>query len=90
MAAPYFGGGIPAWDSPGQELFAVTPSDSVDIVSGGFVRALYVGVTGNIAIVAVGQSSPVTLSNVPVGILPIAASRVYATGTTATSIVGLR
>lgn len=67
------------------KLRTVTPSDSTIVAC----QALYVGVTGNVAIVAEGDTAAVTLSNVPVGILPIACSKVMSTNTTATSIVAL-
>ena len=72
---------------PATRLAAVTPSDSTDL---GPVRALYVGVTGNVAVRAKGNSAAVTLVGVPAGaILPIRAQYVYSTGTTATDIVAM-
>jgi hypothetical protein len=71
---------------PAVDFAAVTPSDST-VLSG--VRALYVGVTGNLAVRPVGGSA-VTFVAVPAGmILPIAVDRVMSTNTTATSIVAL-
>ena len=67
----------------------VTPNDSADII-GGPARALYIGVTGNVAVVPSRGGSAVTFVGVPSGtILPVQAFRVMATGTTATSIVAL-
>lgn len=64
---------------------AVTPSDSVVIP---MTRALYVGVGGNVRVTDINDN--VTYANVPSGsILPIQASKVLATGTTASSIVAL-
>jgi hypothetical protein len=64
---------------------AVTPSDSVVIP---MTRALYVGVGGNIRVTDI--NGDVTYANVPAGsILPIQVSRVFATSTTASSIVAL-
>lgn len=81
---------------PAQKLRAVTASDSTDLRltdADGKVsecRGLYVGGAGNIAILAPGDASPVTLSGVPAGtFLPVSARRVYSTGTTATGIVAL-
>lgn len=65
---------------------AVTPSDSTSL-SG--VRALYVGVAGDVAVTMKGSSTAVTFKAVPVGILPIQVSKVMATNTTATDIVAL-
>ncbi len=68
--------------------FAVTPSDSVDMTRTS--RCLWVGGGGNIAIVLAGSGEVVTLTNVPSGsMLPIRATRVNLTNTTATSIVAL-
>jgi hypothetical protein len=64
---------------------AVTPSDSVVIP---MTRALYVGVGGNIRVTDINDN--VTYANVPSGsILPVQVSRVFATSTTAGSIVAL-
>jgi hypothetical protein len=52
------------------------------------VRALYVGTTGNVAIVACNDTAAVTLTAVPAGtVLPIFVSKVMSTGTTASNIV---
>jgi hypothetical protein len=63
---------------------AVTPSDSVDLpkrADGG----LYVSVTGNVVLIVGGQT--ITLTGVAANtIIPLAATRVKATGTTATVI----
>ena len=68
------------------KLAAVTPSDSTDL---GAVRALFVGGAGDISVLAQDDASPVVLT-VPAGIiLPIFASKVYATNTTATNIVAM-
>lgn len=64
----------------------VTPSDST-IVN---CRGLYVGVTGNVAVVTARGGSAVTFVAVPAGsILPVQCSKVMSTNTTATSIVAL-
>lgn len=74
-------------NAPASDAFAVTPSDSVNFTNG--ARSLYVGVTGNVAVVT-PAGTVVTFTAVPAGtVLPVEASRVNATGTTATSIVGL-
>ena len=75
-------------ETSARNLFAITPSDSVALAV--IPKALYVGVTGNVAIQAANDTAPVTLVGVPAGsILPIRAAYVLANGTTATSIVGL-
>lgn len=53
------------------------------------IRAFYVGVTGNVKITDL-SGVDLTFTAVPAGVvIPIGCLRVYATGTTATSIVGL-
>ena len=79
---------------PAVAAYAVTPSDTVDLVNGA-CRALYIGVTGDVSIQTpqTGQngntSAAVILKACPVGTLPIGCSRVNATGTTAASLVAL-
>lgn len=66
---------------------AVTPSDNTDlpVVS----KALWVGTGGDVRLKGV-NGQPVVFVGVPSGfIIPVRASRVYATGTTATDIVAL-
>ena len=66
---------------------AVTPSNSVDFTQGA-CKALYVGGAGNVTAVVGGVA--VLFTAPPVGtILPIAATRVNSTGTTATAMVAL-
>ncbi len=72
-------------NDPAQDAFAVTPSDTGGISA----RALYIGVSGDVKI-DTAAGSAITFSNAVGGtILPIRATRVYSTGTTATGIVGL-
>lgn len=53
------------------------------------IRALYVGTTGDVKVTAAGGGA-VTFVGVPAGvILPVMISRVWSTGTTAGSFVGL-
>jgi hypothetical protein len=73
----------PAWDA-----WAITPSDS-DMVPNAPTRALYIGTGGNLT-VDMGAGRTITLVGVLGGtILPIRVDMVFATGTTATDIVGL-
>lgn len=58
-------------------------SDSVDLTT--TARSVYVGATGNIALIGANPNFPtaVTFQNVQAGtILPVMASRILATGTT--------
>jgi len=73
-------------DSCAVNCIAITPADA-DLVAP--VRALYIGGSGNLRISDTGNCA-VTFSNVPAGvILPVMARRVWATGTTASNIIGL-
>ena len=82
MAAPF----STTPDSCAVNCIAITPADS-DLVAP--VRALYIGGSGNVKINDTGNGA-VTFVAVQAGtILPVMARRVYATGTTATNIVGL-
>lgn len=64
---------------------AITPSDTAANI---FTR-IYVGGTGNVK-VTTESGNAVTFTAVPVGtVLPIRTSLVWATGTTATNLVGL-
>ena len=67
------------------DAVAVTPSDTVDQ----FYDTLYVGGAGAVKVMT-SRGNQVTLTAVPAGTrLPLRVRRVYATGTTATGIVGL-
>jgi len=71
---------------PARHADPVTPADGSDLTA--FALALYVGVSGDVKLTTLGGET-VTFSNVPVGILPVSAKRVYSTGTTASGIVAL-
>lgn len=71
---------------PATYAFAITPHDSTDFASA--CRGIYVGGAGDITAIVKGVA--VLFKAVPVGaILPVSATRVNATGTTATNLVGL-
>jgi hypothetical protein len=63
----------------------VTPSDATILPT---TRGLWIGVTGNVTVEFASTTTPVELTNVPVGILPVQVIRVLA-ATTATGIVAL-
>lgn len=71
--------------SPAMNAFAVAPNDGADIA---FVsKRLFVGTTGNVKLTTVGGQT-VTYNAVPSGTyLQVRASRVFATGTTASNII---
>jgi hypothetical protein len=69
------------------KAFAITTNDSTDLAS--TVKAIYCGGAGNIK-VTTSTGVTVTFTGVLAGtILPVTAKRVFATGTTATNLVGL-
>lgn len=65
---------------------AVTPNDSTTLTG---VKALYVGVSGDVAVVTRDRAAAVTFKAVPVGYLWVQCVKVLSTGTTATDIVAL-
>lgn len=71
---------------PASDGIAITPVDSPLSKP---LRAFYVGVTGNVRIIT-PQGTTLTWVAVPAGkIIPMGAIQVSATGTTATSIIGI-
>jgi hypothetical protein len=76
-----------ATNLPAKEAIAITPSDTVNISAP--VRAIYVGVTGNVTVFTWEQST-ILFTAVPAGaLIPIGCLRINSTGTTASGIVGL-
>lgn len=74
-------------ERPSSSAAAITPSDTT-VLPGGTTRGIYVGVAGNV--VALIGGTAITFTAVPAGsILPVAATRVNATGTTASGLVAL-
>lgn len=72
---------------PARDAAAVTPSDSAQISR--VARALYVGGSGDVKLVT-EEGNAVTFQDIVAGsILPVKATKVFATGTTATNIVAL-
>ena len=73
-------------DSPYDNAAAITPSDSTDL---GFVtRAIYVGQQGTLKVTMLGGGD-VTFNCGQHLVLPIRATRVFATGTSANDLVAL-
>ncbi len=76
--------------APATHGVAVTPSDSASNNFDASTQGVYVGTTGNVAVVFEGQTSAVTFTGVPAGtVLDIRIDRVNATGTTASNLVAL-
>ena len=74
-------------ESPGEHAFSVTPSDSVDLTY--VTRGIYVGVTGSLKVTMVGGEAVTFVALAAGAIHPIRASRIWATGTTAASVIGV-
>lgn len=73
--------------SPAKNGFAITPHDTNNLTAD--TRAIYVGGAGNIALVT-SAGDEITLNGALAGtIIPIRATKVKSTGTTATNLVGL-
>ena len=78
--------GIPQNDGTAIECTTITTSNST--VYAPVFRALYIGVTGDVKVRTI-QGTDVTFVAHPVGYLLAMVDKVYATGTTATNILGL-
>jgi hypothetical protein len=73
-------------DCPIMETAVVSPSDSTDIPD--LPRAIWIGVGGDITLMAAGDTTSRLFKNVSSGtLLPIRARRIYSTGTTAQSLI---
>lgn len=79
----------PIEDQGARKLRAVTPSDTVNLPEG-VCRALWVGVAGNVTVLAEDDTLAVTLTASSAGqIIPVRTRRVNSTNTTATTIVAM-
>ncbi|MDB5550939.1 MAG: hypothetical protein JWL86_923 [Rhizobium sp.] len=77
----------PSLSGPAAHGFAVTPNDSTTLSE--TTRALYVGSAGAVAVLMASGAS-LTFTGVPAGtVLPVRVTKVMATGTSATDILGL-
>ncbi len=75
--------------APSGSCAAVTPSDTTSGLLANTSRGLYVGGTGNMAVVT-ANGETVLFSGIPAGmVLPVMANQVNSTSTTATLIVAL-
>ena len=75
-------------DAPAYSAYEITPNDSTDLPAGD-TRAIYIGGDGNLAVITAAGNS-VTFVGLKAGsVLPVRASRVKSTGTTATSLIAL-
>jgi hypothetical protein len=80
-------GGIFSEVVPAANAAAITPSNTVDLTT--VTRGIYVGVSGDLKVDLVSGDT-VTFVGLAAGMVhPLRVKRVYATGTSATSIVGV-
>lgn len=74
--------------APAENCFSITPDNTADLALA--TKALFIGTGGDVVLVPVRGSQPVTFRNVPSGsILDVRVRAVKSTGTTAEHIVGL-
>jgi len=86
MATDSFSSHSKGLEAPADKAEAIAPNDGADLTN--TTRGIYVGGAGNI--VATVGGTDVTFTAVQAGtVLPIRATRIKATGTTATGLVGL-
>ena len=75
-------------DSPGKSAFNVTPNNSANLTY--VSRGIYIGTTGNINCIFVGDSANTLLANLPTGgFYSFRIAKIWATGTTADNIVAI-
>lgn len=82
-----YSGRADAISAPAQGGFAITPSDSSDLAAE--TRGLWVGASGDLALVLASGDEVILAGAIAGSLLPLRVRRVKATGTTATSLVGL-
>lgn len=73
--------------APARGAFAVTPDDATDFTTQ--ARALYIGSAGDVKVRTWKDEDITFIGVIASYILPVRCKRVFATGTTASSIVGL-
>jgi hypothetical protein len=77
-----------ALESPADHAANITPADGANLSFS--TRGLYVGNTGNVNCIFVGDTANTVLPFVPAGtLLPFRIRVVHSSGTTASNIVGL-
>ncbi len=80
-------GSVVGYQDPAYDGFAISASDTVDLAR--TTRGVFVGTGGDLKVTLVGGST-VLMRNLGSGcLLPIQATRVFATETTASDLVGL-
>lgn len=85
--ADNFDDNVTGLESPALHAFDVTPSNTVDLPI--TTRGFYVGVGGNVKVDTAGGETVTFVGCLSGSYHPIRAKRIYATGTTATNLIGL-
>jgi hypothetical protein len=71
-----------------ERAFSITPNDSADLAT--VTRGIFVGTTGNLKVLLVGDSDPVIFNGVAAGVVhSLRVKRVYAADTTASNLLGV-
>lgn len=74
--------------STARNAAAITPHDSTDLAK--VTRGIYVGVGGDVSVEMKGTGTAIVFKGAAAGtVIPVRATRVNATGTTATDLVAL-
>lgn len=74
-------------ESPASSAFAITTHNTNELTT--VTRGVYVGVSGDLKVDML-DGTTVTFANIVAGVIhPLRVRKVYATGTTATNIIGL-
>lgn len=85
--ADEFRGREPGLTAPSSSAFEITPDDGSDLQN--VTRGLYVGSSGDVRVLMLGDDTPVTFTGLAGGVTHAKRiRRVYATGTTATGLIG--
>lgn len=75
-------------DSVAENAYSITPDDGNDLPN--VTRSIYVGAAGDLEVIMIGDTSPVTFANVQAGsVLPFRIKRVLAGNTSADDLVAL-
>ena len=82
-----FGNHSPGVLGPATMAQPIVPND-LNLVPGQSWRWLYISVAGSLTVMMRDDTAPITLPAVPVGIIQIWVRQVFATGTTASGIIG--
>jgi hypothetical protein len=75
-------------DGPGRSAEAISPDDDNELAF--ITRGLYVGTSGDVAVVLAAATDPVTFGALAAGVVhPLRVRKVLETGTSASGIVGV-